>query len=707
MRRKKLNDIKGHISKKQRKQRLQAASCNVPERPQGMDRTMRRYWTAFATELAPKLRREDGDVLLRMCGAKRVDDKATLASLRALIDEREPVVPASAPTSAAYQIPARPCTTVKVEHIDAAAVCNQYALDIVEGRILAGRFVIAACQRYLDDIEHAAERGFYFSPLAAQKVIDYLARLGLQLLPWQTFCVSNLFGFLRTEDNLRRFRAATIFIAKKNGKTTLLAGLGLYMADDVNGDNERAPEVYVAATSKSQSKDLCFRAALMMRQKNEELCLRSEAYKGCIEWPETFGKFEPLASNSERLNGRNIHLGILDELSDMPSTDLYEVFTSSTIGRSQPLLITISTVGKTRESVAGYEYGHGESILQGVIQDDGCFVYLATLDEADDSFDEKVWIKSNPSLGTLVNISAMRAAAAKARATPSLKHSFLRYHANQWASATSSSWIDVNDLSAAGCAYIIDDEKKFSPVERIKLAEARLAGRSCIAGLDLALVSDLSCLALLFPPDDANGIFEVLFRFYCPEDDIILRTKEHRVPYIQWRDEGLLTSTPGNSTDYDFIREDIAQLKKLYTIEELGFDIHLGADLLRNVEKDGLAVVQVNQGYYLTPAILRLERLIKQHRLCLHGHPIATWCFSNVTLSHGVRQVRFDKSKSREKIDAAAASANAVDRFIVRIPTEKSVYSDRGIIFLDSDFSQLPEQIPSAPKGENNGSTIL
>jgi len=590
--------------------------------------------------------------------------------------------------------------------IDAAAVCHQYALDVVSGKILAGRWVIAACQRYLDDIEHACERGFYFSAAAAQKIVDYMGRLGLRLLPWQTFCVANLFGFLRSEDNLRRFRSATIFISKKNGKTTLLAGLGLFMGDDANGDNEPAPEIYVAATSKSQSKDLCFRAAKMMRSKYAELCDRTEAYKGTIEWPATFGKFEPLASNSERLNGRNIHLGILDELSDMPSPDLYEVFTSSTIGRRQPLLITISTVGKSRESVAGYEYGHAESILQGVIKDEGCFAYLATLDETDDPFDEKVWIKSNPSLGVLVNVSALRAAAAKARSTPTLKHSFLRYHANQWSSATSSSWIDVNDLLKPGNAYIVDDEKNFSPVERIKLAEQRLAGRPCIAGLDLALVNDLSCLSLLFPPDDANGIFEVLFRFYCPEDDIILRTKEHRVPYVQWRDEGLLISSPGNSTDYDFIREDIAQLKKQYTIEELGFDIHLGADLLRNVEKDGLPVVQVNQGYYLTPAILRLERLIKQHRLCLHGNPIANWCFSNVTLSHGVRQVRFDKSKSREKIDAAAATANAVDRFIVRVPTEKSVYSDRGIIFLDSDFSQAPEQIPPAPKGGNDGAAL-
>jgi phage terminase large subunit-like protein len=584
--------------------------------------------------------------------------------------------------------------------VDAAAVCNTYARDVVSANTLAGKWVIAACRRYLDDLEHAGERGFYFSAPAAQKVVDYLGKLGLVLLPWQTFCVANLFGWLRTEDNLRRFRAATIFVAKKNGKTTLLAGLGLYMAD---ADNEPAPEIYVAATSKSQSKDLCFRAARMMLQKDEELCLRTESYKSCILWPDTFGKFEPLASNSERLNGRNIHLGILDELSDMPTADLYEVFTSSTVGRKQPLLITISTVGRTRESVAGHEYGHAEQVLQGVISDDSLFAFLACLDEGDDPYDEKVWLKSNPSLGTLVNIDAIRAAAAKARSTPSLKYSFLRYHANQWASATASSWVDVVDLSKPGNAYIRDDEKNFTALERIKLAEQRLEGRSCIAGLDLALVNDLSVCALLFPPDDPNGIFEVLYHAYCPEDDIILRSKEHRVPYLQWRDEGLLTSTPGNCTDYDFIRDDIASLRKRYRVDEMGFDIHLGQDLLRNLEKDGLTVVQTNQGYYLTPAILRMEKLIKQQKLCTHGHPIANWCISNVTLSYGVRQVRFDKSKSREKIDAAAATAIALDRFIARAPVVKSVYSSRGIIFLDSDFSQAPEQIPGRPNGGNSG----
>jgi phage terminase large subunit-like protein len=605
-----------------------------------------------------------------------------------------------APTPAALAILAVPSATVEVEHIAAAAVCQQYALDVVSGRILAGKWVIAACQRYLD-MRAATDAAWYFSAEKAQRVVDYLGRLGLKLLSWQVFCITNLFGFLRREDDLRLFRTATIFCATKQGKTTLLAGLGLYMAD---ADGEQAPEVYVAATSKSQSKDLCFRAALMQRQKNEELCSRSEAWKSCIMWPATFGKFEPLASNSERLNGRNIHLGILDELSDMPTPDLYEVFTSSTVGRKQPLLITISTVGRTRESVAGYEYGHAEQVLQKLIPDDGLFCYLATLDDNDDPFDERVWIKSNPSLGVLVNVSALRAAAAKARATPSLKHSFLRYHANQWSSATSSSWIDVNDLTKPGCAYIRDDEKQFTPSERIKLAEQRLEGRSCIAGLDLALVNDLSVLALIFPPDNDNGIFEVLCRAYCPEDDIILRTKEHRVPYESWRDSGYLTSTPGNSTDYDFIKEDVAQLRKKFSIEELGFDIHLGSDLLRTLEKDGMTVVQTNQGFYLTPAILRMERLIKQHRLCFHGNPLIAWCISNVVLSYGVRQVRFDKLKSREKIDAAAAIAIAIDRFISRVPTEKSVYSTRGIIFLDSDFSQSPEPIPvRAPvPGDNN-----
>jgi phage terminase large subunit-like protein len=570
------------------------------------------------------------------------------------------------------------CSQELVPQIDAEAVCHSYALDVTEGRILAGKWVIAACQRYLD-MRAATDQGFYFSAPAAQRVVDYLGNLGLKLLSWQTFCVANLFGFLRTEDNLRLFRTATIFCAKKQGKTTLLAGLGLYMSD---ADGEDAPEVYVAATSKSQSKDLCFRAAVMLRSKNPELQSRSEAWKGSIEWPATFGRFEALASNSERLNGRNIHFGILDELSDMPTSDLYEVFTSSTVARRQPLLICISTVGRTRESVAGHEYGHAEQVLQKLIPDRSLFAYLATLDETDDPFDEKVWIKSNPSLGVLVNSDAIRAAAAKARATPSLKHSFLRYHANQWSSATSSSWIDVNDLYKPGNAYWDDEERDFTYVERIEIAEQRLAGRKCIGGLDLALVNDLSVCALLFPPDDSNGLFEVLCKAYCPEDDILLRSKEHRVPYEQWRDEGLLISTPGSCTDYDFIRDDVAKLRKKYQIEELGFDIHLGQDLLRNLEKDGLSVVQTNQGFYLTPAILRMEKLIKQHRLCTHGNPLINWCISNVTLSYGVRQVRFDKKSSREKIDAAVAIAIAIDRWITRIPTPQGWDYSKGIPFI-------------------------
>jgi phage terminase large subunit-like protein len=695
--RKPIDQIRGHRTRAEIAVRLEPKPSlpGMPPMPVGMDRETRKHWHKWASKYLNDglLRTDDADLLISLVTAEISGNKSEKRRILREFKKRQPAAPPETPAPPAEEPAAENPEAAPAP--DCAAIARQYATDITSGAIVAGKFVKLACQRFLDDLEKGAERGITFDPAACQRVVDYLNRLKLgTLLGWQCFVLANLFGFKRA-NGLRRFRNAYVEVAKKNGKSSLLAGLGLYMADP-EGDQEPRATSYMAATTRYQSQSICFKEAVRLRNANEDLSMRTEAFKTAIVWNES--SLEPLAANSDKLNGLNIQFGILDELGDHPTPDLFNVFSSSMVGRKQPLLLSITTAGKDREQIAYYQRQHGAQVLEGVIEDDRFFVYIAELDEADDPFDEKVWIKANPSLDVLVPLENLRAAAASARAIPSMRQDFCRYHLDLWPSTSSTGWIDVNDLSKQGNRAISAEEMPLSAADRIAKAEARLKGRPCIAGLDLALVSDLSALCLLFPPLEETGIFECLFRVWAPEENIVRRTKEQRVPYTAWRDQKFLIATPGETTDFKFIREETLALRDKFHISELGFDVHLAEDLVSDLRHEGLEVTQVSQGFKLDPAIRRIERLIKQQKFCLHGHPIAEWCFSNVVLDHGVREVRLEKRKSREKIDVATAAVIAMDTFLSTPPKPVNPYLTRGIIFID-DIAAPAKQVDEDPEG--------
>ena len=188
-------------------------------------------------------------------------------------------------------------------------------------------------------------------------------------------------------------------------------------------------------------------------------------------------------------------------------------------------------------------------------------------------------------------------------------------------------------------------------------------------------------LALLFPPLDPNGIYDALFEVWCPRQNIEERERLHHVPYRGWAEEGWITATEGANeehTDFSEIERKIQEVRQMFTVREMGFDKALAVDLCSRLQDTGLKVTQVRQGFSLSPIILRLEQLIRAGRMCVHGDPVATWCLSNVTLSTGTQgDFRFNKKRSREKIDAAVALANALE---VALATPTSVYSTRGIV---------------------------
>lgn len=645
----------------------------APPVPKGLSPRDNAKWRYYTEALLERrlLARTDGPLLERILRAESLGDNETLRECVAELDKRQPFPVDEASAEPAPRAPERvaPC---------AADVAKAYAAGVISEAIIAGKFIRQACQRFLDDLKRTDIR---FDEVAAQHVVNYITKLGLDLLPWQIFILANLFGW-KLASGLRRFRYAFVLVAKKNGKTALSAALALYMADPL-GDAEPYSNCYVAATTKQQSQSLCFKAAVQLRERNEHISDATRLWKSraSITWPNSL--FEPLAANSEKLNGLNIHFGCLDELGDHPNSSLHNVFTSSTTGRKQPLIVSITTAGETREQIAYEQRNRAAQVLDGVLPGDSFFAYIAELDPDDSPEDESVWIKANPSLGVLVPVENIRDLAAQAAAIPSTKRAFLRFSFNIWPSTTLTSWIDYNDLSAKGCAYLADEDKALTPGKRTKAAEDRLkaAGgwrdlsklsneelqklaasqRKCYAGLDLAMVNDLSALCLLFPPNKPDGSWEALWRCWCPEENIGRRSKEQRVPYEAWRDSGFIIATPGETTDNAFIRGEILKLRTEYQILELGFDRALAVDLARSLELEGVKVTQIAQGFSLSPAIKRIEQMIVSHKFCTFEQPLVNWCFSNVSLAHGYKgDSRLERNKSREKIDAAAAACIAM-----------------------------------------------
>jgi phage terminase large subunit-like protein len=643
-----------------------------PLRPESLPKSVRLWWNKCATKLLKKgwLARTDGAVLLVLSQSAADDDHDEFIRLWDVFKTRGKV---PLPTESSEVKPS--VVTVTVEPINIALTAHAYADDVLSGKIVACELVKRTCKRFLSDLGNKA---FIFDAAAAQKVGDYIARLGLVLLPWQCLILANLFGFLKP-NGLRRFQLAHVEVAKKNGKSSFLAAIGLYLTDP-EGDGEPNAETYVAATTRFQSQDIVFKIALRFRTQSEDLSQRSEAFKAAVQFGDSV--FMPLAANPEKLQGKNMSGGILDELQNHPTPDLYHTFTTSTASRKQPLIISIGTAGNQREgNVAWGVRQHALSILDGTVNDDSFFCFIATLDEGDRWNDESVWIKSNPSLGVLVQVDNLRQMAERAKALPSGKQAFCQYNVNVWPKTSYTAWLNPSDFEKPGVAYVLESERKLMITERLAAVEKRLDGRNCFVGIDIGPVNDLSVLCMFFPPPDEDnwngekyirdGVFECIFRVWCPEDDIERRSKEHRVPYRDWADQGLIIPTPGDTTDMTFIERDIIALRQHFWSESISFDIAHFRDCAGRLQNGhGIPMVQVSQGFALSPSILRVERLLKERRLCLHSHPIAQWCLSNVVLSPGVRDFRIDKNKSREKVDAASALCTAVDGYLLSEQTK-------------------------------------
>lgn len=531
-----------------------------------------------------------------------------------------------------------------------------YAQQIISGEIPACRWTIAAVQRQLDDLARPVSDAWpwVFNEEAAVRVCEFLELLPhikgkwarerrlLVLDPWQCFIVTTVFGWVHKDTGLRRFREAYIEVPRKNGKSLVSAGVGLYM---LSADGEQGAEIYSAATTRDQAR-IVFDDAKGMAERTPDM----RTYLGVaimthsITVAHTSSKFSPLAAEASTQDGLNVHCAIIDELHAHKKRDLYDVIDTARGAREQSLLWLITTAGTDRSGICYERRTHITKVLDRVMDDPTMFGVIYTIDDKDDPFDRATWAKANPNWLVSVLPDDMEAAARKAEGMPSALNNFLTKRLNVWVNGGESPWI-------APKAWEVCADRN------LQLAD--FAGEKCWMGLDLAQKKDFAALCLVFQRD---GVWFVFSRLYLNE----LAVQESGNAHLSgWARAGYVQVTDGDITDFDVLADDMRRDCRQFEVQEIAFDPALSMYFAGKLIEEGLPLVEIAQrSLFFTPPLIQVENLVLEKKLKHDGNPVMSWMVSNVV----VKVSKFNelrsptKERPENKIDGPMAMLMALGR---------------------------------------------
>lgn len=546
---------------------------------------------------------------------------------------------------------------------------------MLRGEITVGRQTFLAVKRHYVDLRKAAKRGLWFDPARAAYVIDFFPKFlrhirgehtgkPITLEPWQQFWRAVQFGWRRA-DGTRRFRQWYEEVARKNGKSTTLSGIGLHLAAF---DGEPGAKVYTAATKLEQAK-ITHGDAVLMRDFSPGLKRLFQSHHNRLFVKGTANEFVPLGADAKTLDGLDPHGAIIDELHAHKTRELWDVIVSAMGARREPMLTTITTAGFNQYGICYEQRQLLIDILEGRHANDSIGGVIYTLDEGDDWTDERLWIKANPNLGVSVRLAYLREQVALAKHVIAQQVNVLTKNLNIWCQQDDR-WLDVVEVWDP-CSAPFDIEQ--------------LEGRVCYGGLDLSTETDLTAFVLVFEPTPEDPRVFVVPYFFVPADNIEKRAKVDRVPYPKWASEGFLEATPGNVVDYERVRKVINQCAERFDLREIAYDPWNASHLVTQLTGDGRAMVKLGQNLgNLSAPTKRLEGLLLSKHLAHGGHPVLRWNAENVALlrdSNG--NYRPHKGKSRERIDGIAGLLNALNRLMgatIETPTGvNAAYSTGGI----------------------------
>lgn len=466
---------------------------------------------------------------------------------------------------------------------------------------------------------------------------------------FQKAYISALFGFIDKETNLRRYKESMFYVARKNGKSTMLSGIAAYM---MIADNEAGAEIYSCATKKDQAK-LVFDETLNMINQSPYLSKHIKKRKSDLYFPLTMSKFQPLGKNSDTLDGLNAHCVIIDELHGVKDRNLYEVMQQSQSTRRQPLLIMITTAGTVRECIFDDIYEYSCNIVDGTFEDDTFLPIIYELDKKEEWLDENCWSKANPSLGAIKKLDDLKRKVEKAKNSPKDLSGVLTKDFNI-RNTLSNAWLNFDDINNTE-TFDIENFKNFY----------------AIGGADLSITTDLTCATLLFinKEIDKETGKEIEKRYihqmyWLPSENFNERVKIEKIPYDKWLERGLIRLCNGNSINYSDITAWFIEMINNYGITPLWiyYDNYSAKYWVEEMKAHGFKMERCIQGAKtLSLPMQQLGADLKAKKINYNNNPILKWCLTNTGVyeDRNGNIVPIKNQSAKQRIDGVASMLDA------------------------------------------------
>lgn len=526
----------------------------------------------------------------------------------------------------------------------------QYWEAIESGKVLVSKRVRKQYQKLVDEIRNPGK--YLFDEEKANRPIQFIetfckhskgewAGKPLKLELFQKAYISALFGFIHPETGLRRYRESLFYVARKNGKSSLLAGIALYM---MIADGEGGAMIYSTATKKDQAA-LIFEETHNMVKQSPDLSRHIKKRKTDLYFPATLSSFKPLGKNSDTLDGLNAHCVIMDELHGVKDRNLYEVMKQSMSARRQPLLIMITTAGFIRESIFDDMYSYACGIVDGIFQDDTFLPILYELDDREEWLDPTKWQKANPGLGTIKKMEDLLQKVEKAKNSPKDISGLLTKDFNI-RETVSSAWLSFQD---------INNEETFD-LERFR-------GSYAIGGADLSITTDLTAATLLFLDKETEKRY-VHQMYWLPRENFEKRVQLDKIPYDKWYQQGLLRLCNGNTINYSDVTAWFLEMLHDYDITPLWiyYDSYSAKYWVEEMESYGFKMVRAIQGAKtLSLPMQMMGADLQAKRINYNNHPILKWNLTNVGVQtdRNGNIVPVKNQAAKMRIDGAASLLDA------------------------------------------------
>jgi len=517
-----------------------------------------------------------------------------------------------------------------------------------------------------------------FDPRRVDRVLDAFSRLrhtqgqwaGRPLVPdsWQVaYVIAPVFGWVHWDEDangyVRIITRLYVDVPRKNGKSTLSGGLAMYLCA---ADGEPGAQVVTAATNERQA-GFVFTPIKQLAEKSPDLAPYVQARQKRIIHAASGSYVEVITSAADAQHGANIHGAVIDELHVHKTPDLVETIETGTGSRTQPLIVIITTAdsGK-RDTIYDRKRGRVEQLARGALRDPTQYGVIWAASEDDDPFAESTWAKVNPGYGVSPTRRYLAEAANEAQQSPADLAKFLRLHLGR-RTKQETKYLDLDRWNDN--AGMVDPEA--------------LVGRRAFGGLDLASTSDLCALAWVFPDPDQAQRYDLLFRLWTPEANLEHLDKRTAGMASVWARNGLLTITPGNVADYDYIREAVARDMSAFDVAEIAYDPWNASQLVNDLVGLGAPMVQMRQGFAsMSGPTKEFQRLMlsgtPESPVLRHGGNAAVrWQVDNFAVAmDAAGNVKPDKANSGDKIDAVVAAIMALSRAVADPGAGRSIYED-------------------------------